>query len=109
MTDGCDPSELRVIVGEALDALGRFDADRLERLAISYENCLPEPGTVGLDRRLSYTGIMGSGEIQLFGRLLETTKANLSLICHPRIMSTMSTVQLEYVAGAGHLGFGARD
>ena len=106
MTGSGEPSNLRAIVGEALDALGRFDADRLEGLAISCESWLPEPGPVGLDSGLSDTGIRGSAEIQLFGRLLETTKANLSLICHPRLMST---VQLEYVPGAGHLGCGARD
>jgi hypothetical protein len=106
MTDAGEPSELRVIVGEALDALGRFDADRLERLAISCESWRSEPGRVGLDRGLSDTGIRGSADIRLFGRLLETTKANLSLICHPRLMST---VQLEYVPSAGHLGCGTRD
>jgi hypothetical protein len=103
MTGSWESSNLRSIIGEALDALGRFDADRLEGLAISCENWLTEPGAVGLDWGRSDTGIKGSGEIQLFGGLLETTKANLSLICHPRLMST---VQLEYVPGAGNLGCG---
>jgi hypothetical protein len=106
MTGSCELLNLRAVVGEVMGALGRFDADRLDELAISCENWLTEPGAVGLEWGLSDTAMRGSREIQLFGLLLETTKANLRLICHPRLMST---VQLEYVPGAGQLGCGARD
>jgi hypothetical protein len=106
MTGSCEPFSLRAKVGEALDALGRLDADQLERTSCSCENWLREREPAGLDREHSDIEINGSGEIGLFARLLETTKANIGLICQSRLMSS---VQLEYVPGAGRRECGALD
>ena len=106
MTGCCEHLNLRAIVDEALDALGRFDTDGLERIGVSCENWLTERDSVGSDREVSVMGITGRGEIRLFARLLETTKANIGLMFQSRLMST---VQLEYVAGAARKGCGVLD
>jgi hypothetical protein len=61
---------------------------------------------VGSDSGLSKLGTMGNGEIRLLARVLETTKANLSLICESGLMST---VRLEYAPGAKRPECGALD
>jgi hypothetical protein len=106
MTGCCELLNVRTIVDEALDALGRFDIDGLERIGVGCENWLSERDSVGSEREVSVVGITGRGDIRLFARLLETTKANIGLVCQSRLMST---VQLEYVPGAGCQGCGALD
>jgi hypothetical protein len=54
----------------------------------------------------SEIGMGENGELRLFARLLETTKANIGIICHSRLMSTF---QLEYVPGQGRQAHGALD
>jgi hypothetical protein len=101
-----EPSNLGAFVSEALEALGRFDADGLERMAFSCEEWMGAGDRVGSAVGQSDIGIAGSGEIPLFARVLETTMGNISIICQSRLMSA---VQLEYVPGAGRQGRGALD
>lgn len=91
--------ELRAVVVEASLALARLDADRLEELALSCQ---------ALNRELAPSGDAGQGELArqareaagemaVFGRVLEATRANLDVMARIR---ELRQARLEY-GGAG--------
>lgn len=77
----CDP-ELKKIVTEASHALARLDADRLEELALSCQALNRElQSSSDLDRRdLARQAKDARGEMAVFARVLEATRANLNVM-----------------------------
>ena len=76
-----DP-ELKRLVIEASQALARLDADRLEELALSCKTLsrdlkpVDEPERAELRRQAKES----AGEMAVFARVLEATRANLSVM-----------------------------
>jgi hypothetical protein len=75
-------AELREVVVEASLALARLDADRLEELAISCAALNGDPGALSDSNRneIKRQAQEASGEMAVFGRVLEATRANLEVI-----------------------------
>jgi hypothetical protein len=79
--------EIREVVVEASRALAQLDANRLEELALACEALIRqrEPLNVGSDGR-KYDGTLARqareavGDMKTFGRVLEATRANLTVI-----------------------------
>ena len=76
-----DP-ELKKLVAEASQALIRLDADRLEELALSCQALNRELKPVDAQERaeLSRQAEGAVGEMASFARVLEATRANLSVM-----------------------------
>lgn len=76
-----DP-ELKKLVAEASQALIRLDADRLEELAHSCRALNRELKPAGRQERaeLSRQAREAAGEMALFARVLEATRANLTVM-----------------------------
>ena len=77
--------ELRELVVEASLALARLDAERLEELARSCHGLnreMTEPSTMSLERRtdLARQSREATGEMAVFGRVLEVTRANVDVM-----------------------------
>jgi hypothetical protein len=87
-------SELRELVVEASHALARLDADRLEELALSCQALNREltPGA-GLSIELARQSREAVGDMALFARVLEVTRANVSVMNRLRALRVHS---LEY-------------
>ena len=75
-------SELREIVVEASLALARLDADRLEELAISCAALNRDPADLSVPERreIDRQARVASGEMAVFERVLEATRANLDVM-----------------------------
>jgi hypothetical protein len=78
--------ELRTLVVEASMALARLDADRLEELALSCQALNRDLAPVGDERRaeLARQAQGAVGDMAVFGRVLEATRANLSVLSRLR-------------------------
>jgi hypothetical protein len=75
-------AELREVVVEASLALARLDAERLEELAASCAalNCDSAGFSVPERQDVKRQAQDASGEMAVFGRVLEATRANLEVI-----------------------------
>jgi len=74
--------ELRELVVEASLALARLDADRLEELALSCWALNRDPAVLNGDERanLRREAHDASREMDIFGRVLDATRANLEVM-----------------------------
>ena len=74
--------ELKELVREASKALACLDADRLEELALSCQalNRDPAPKSAAGRTALARQASEAVGDMAVFGRVLEVTRANLHVI-----------------------------
>jgi hypothetical protein len=74
--------ELKELVAEASRALARLDADRLEELVLSCQALNCEITPMSRDRRevLARQSREAAGDMATFARVLEATRANLSVM-----------------------------
>ena len=74
--------ELRQLVAEASRALACLDATRLEELALCCELLVRDPGPADAERRaaLALQSREAAGDMAVFARVLEATRANLDLL-----------------------------
>jgi hypothetical protein len=74
--------ELKGLVVEASRALARLDADRLEELALSCQALNREltPADAGERAALAQEAREAAGEMAIFARVLEATRANLNVM-----------------------------
>jgi hypothetical protein len=76
----CNP-QLRELVVEASLALARLDAERLEELALSCQALNRDLAGLGEARRdIKRQAGEASGEMAVFGRVLDATRANLEVM-----------------------------
>ena len=96
---------LKDVVAEASLALARLDADRLEELAASCQLLNRELQTAsGAEReRLRREAQAAAGEMAIYGRVLEATRANLNVIERLRELGAGS---LEYGPRSAAVGCG---
>jgi hypothetical protein len=87
--------ELKELVAEASRALARLDADRLEELALSCQalnrDCSPTNSTSRAE--LAAKAREAAGELAVFAKVLDATRANLGVMNRLR---EFSGVRLEY-------------
>lgn len=97
--------ELKQIVREASRALAQLDADRLEELAISCAALNREVRAADeLERaELAREARQAAGEMAVFGRVLEATRANLAVMNRLR---ELRQGRIEYRAPGGVRGTG---
>jgi hypothetical protein len=76
------PPELKELVAEASHALARLDAGRLEELALSCQalNRDLEFRDTGEQAELARQAREATGDMAVFARVLEATRANLSVM-----------------------------
>src|SRR5579863_3598139 len=95
--------ELRELVVEASLALARLDADRLEELALSCQalngDLAPALATDGGE--MARQARAAAGEMAVFGRVLDATRANLEVMNRLR---ERRAAQLEYGRSRGPWG-----
>jgi hypothetical protein len=74
--------ELKDLVKEASQALARLDADRLEELALSCQALNRELAPASTPKRSELTRQAqdAAGEMAVFSRVLEATRANLNVM-----------------------------
>jgi hypothetical protein len=74
--------DLKGLVVEASRALARLDADRLEELALSCQALNRElpPADAGERAALAQEAREAAGEMAVFARVLEATRANLNVM-----------------------------
>jgi hypothetical protein len=91
------------MIAEASRALARLDADRLEELALSCQALNRDAAGGDLDQRdgdgraaLAEEAREAAGDLAVFARVLEATRANLEVMNRLR---EMHTGRLEYRAG----------
>jgi hypothetical protein len=74
--------ELKELVVEASRALARLDADRLEELALSCQALIRElpPASAGERALLASQARESVGEMAIFARVLEATRANVNVM-----------------------------
>lgn len=74
--------ELKKLVVEASRALARLDASRLEELALSCQALNRASGSPGMEDRvgLARQAREAAGDMAVFGRVLEATRANLKVM-----------------------------
>lgn len=74
--------ELKQLVAEASRALATLDADRLEELALSCQalNRDLKPATAAERVSLARQAREAAGDLAVFGRVLEATRANLKVM-----------------------------
>ncbi len=91
--------DLRAMVVEASLALARLDADQLEELALSCQALNRALVSLNGDRRaeLAHQAQNSAGEMAVFGRVLDATRANLEVM---RRIRELREAQLEYGSGA---------
>ena len=76
----CNP-QLRELVVEASLALARLDAERLEELALSCQALNRDlAGRARRERDIERQAREASGEMAVFGRVLDATRANLEVM-----------------------------
>jgi hypothetical protein len=87
--------ELREIVIEASLALARLDAGRLEEMAVSCQALNRDLAPLSEEMRaeLVRQAHDAAGEIRVFGRILEATRANLNVM---RRLRELRDGRLEY-------------
>jgi hypothetical protein len=74
--------ELKELVVDASRALARLDADRLEELALSCQALNRDLGLAGAGEReaLARQAREAAGEMAIFARVLEATRANVNVM-----------------------------
>lgn len=74
--------ELKELVVEASQSLARLDADRLEELALSCQALIRDlpPASVRERAALASQAREAAGEMAVFARVLEATRANLNVM-----------------------------
>jgi hypothetical protein len=74
--------ELKELVVEASQALARLDAGRLEELAISCQALTRafSPKDAGVRKQLARQARAAEGDMAVFARVLEATRANLDVM-----------------------------
>jgi hypothetical protein len=74
--------ELKMLVAEASQALARLDAGRLEELALSCQvlNRELKPMSVHEQARLAREAREAAGEMAVYARVLEATRANIRVM-----------------------------
>lgn len=94
--------ELKELVVEASRALARLDADRLEELALSCQALNRDLAPVEASERAILAGQAraAEGDMRVFSRVLEATRANLNVINRLR---EVREKQLEYSAAQTQL------
>jgi hypothetical protein len=100
-------TELRELIREASVSLARLDAGRLEELALSCQtlNRALSPSGRGSRVDLARQTLEAAGEMVVFGRVLEATRANLDVLNRLR---EGREARLEYRGSAGvHSGLRA--
>ena len=92
--------ELRELIVEASVSLARLDADRLDELALSCQMLNRDAATFTTERRakLAREACEAAGEMALFERVLEATRANLDVFSRLR---ELREGKLEYRGGTG--------
>jgi len=94
--------ELKAMAAEASRALAALDAARLEELAVSCEalsrSLAAESGASELRRELARQAREAEDDLAAFGRVLEATRANLSVM---KRLREMRFGELEYQARSG--------
>lgn len=95
--------KLKALVVEASAALARLDAGRLEELALSCQalnGALPERDSAQTDEAarmaLRLEAREAEGDMAVFARVLEVTRANLNVMNRLR---KLCAIELEYRAG----------
>jgi hypothetical protein len=80
--------ELRDLVAEATRALASLDADRLEELALCCHALNRDLETAGLGSsgELAREARDAQGDMTVFGRVLDATRANLAVIHRIRVL-----------------------
>ncbi|HUA99557.1 MAG TPA: hypothetical protein VMA34_14600 [Terracidiphilus sp.] len=93
---GVERLELKELVAEASRALARLDANRLEELAVSCQALNRELPSSGPARRrtLVRQACEAQRDLAVFGRVLEATRANLSVM---RRLRELRMGRIEYV------------
>jgi hypothetical protein len=96
--DGRFNPELKALVVEASLALGRLDADRLEELALSCQALNRDPAAWNGQERMEMARESREliGEMAVFERVLEATRANLDVM---RRLRQLHEGQREYADG----------
>jgi len=91
--------ELKELVVEASRSLARLDADRLEELALSCQALNRDPSRADTARRAALAREIREawGEMEVFARVLEATRANLHVMNRLR---ELRAGRLEYGAAA---------
>lgn len=86
---------LKELVVEASRALARLDAGRLEELALSCQALNQDPGPEDTEHRaaLAYEMRETAGDMAVFARVLEATRANLHVMNR---LSDLRSGRLEY-------------
>ena len=74
--------DLKELVAEASRALARLDADRLEELALSCQALNRDLAPLTAERRVTLAREAGAvaGDMAVFARVLEVTRANLDVM-----------------------------
>ncbi|MGD0345238.1 MAG: hypothetical protein ABSA85_00695 [Terracidiphilus sp.] len=100
--------ELKEIVVEASRALARLDAARLEELALSCQALTRSLNPRDLDERkhLARQARDAEGDMAVFARVLDATRANLSVMNRLR---ELRAGRLEYTERQARGGAGAED
>ncbi len=82
--------ELKELVVEASRALARLDAERLEELALSCQalNQEVEMGDAGRGATLAHETREAAGDMAVFARVLDATRANLHVMNRVRELSS---------------------
>lgn len=95
---------MRGLVAEASRALARLDADRLEELALSCQALNRElaPGNAGARGALALQAREAAGEMAVFARVLDATRANLNVMHRLR---ELREGRLEYGEAAAAAGW----
>lgn len=95
--------DLKALVAEASRALARLDADRLEELAMSCQalNRDLAPLTVEKRSELAHEAREAAGDMAVFAKVLEVTRANLSVMNRLRELRRGPLEYSEVPASAG--------
>lgn len=90
--------ELKALVAEASQALAHLDADRLEELALSCHALNRDLAPMSRHQReaLGRQSREAEGDMAVFSRVLEATRANLNVMNRLR---DLRAGRLEYAAG----------
>ncbi|MGP8251300.1 MAG: hypothetical protein ACLQHF_04650 [Terracidiphilus sp.] len=101
--------ELRELVTEATRALARLDVARLEELALSCQALtrIPPPKTQDEREEFSRQARAARGEMAVFARVLEATRANLKVM--ERLRELRAGKAGYRVSSEGCLSFSQRD
>jgi hypothetical protein len=95
--------DLRELVAEASRALARLDADRLEELALSCQALNRDLAPLNAEKRakLARQAREAAGDMAVFARVLEVTRANLNVMNRLRELHLGHREYVESPAATG--------